>query len=182
MEKETQKPTKKDVKSHSKSSVNPVQTDAKTSQHVIRFTIIGIVLTLFNFILYSILANLIFKNDSLLWLASLIGTLTSTILAYILHSRITWKERPISKTAVYKFFTWNLILAFIFYPILTQLFSLLTPLYEFVYNIFQNMHIPFSYDFVLSTGSFVLASIITMMMNFLFYDQFVFGKKTKESE
>ena len=182
MEKETQKPTKKDVKSHSKSSVNPVQTDAKTSQHVIRFTIIGIVLTLFNFILYSVLANLIFKNDNLLWLASLIGTLVSTILAYILHSKITWKERPISKTAIYKFFLWNLALAFIFYPALTQLFSLITPLYEFAYNLFQNMQIPFSYDFVLSTGSFVLASTITMIINFLFYDKFVFGKKTKESE
>ena len=175
MEKASKKPTEK---SEEKPAKIPAKTDAKTSQHIVRYTIIGIFLTLFNFVLYSILANLIFKNDSLLWLASLIGTLASTILAYILHSRITWKERPISKTAIYKFFIWNLALAFIFYPILTQLFSLLTPLYEFAYNILQNMHLPISYELTLSTGAFVLASTITMILNFLFYDKFVFGKKT----
>lgn len=158
-------------------------TNAKTSQHVVRFIVVGIILTLFNFVLYSILANLIFKNDDLLWLSSLIGTLASTFLAYILHSKITWKERGITKTAIYKFFIWNLALAFIFYPVLTQLFSFVTPFYEFAYNVLQNMHIPISYDVTLSTGAFILATIVTMVLNFLFYDKFVFGEtKTKKED
>ena len=164
MEKESQKIAKKDI---------------KTSQRISVFVVIGIILTISNFVIYSILANLIFKNDSLLWLSSLIGTLASTILGYILHSKITWKERHITKASIYKFFIWNLALAFIFYPVLTQLFSLITPLYEFAYNLFQNMHIPFSYEFVLSTGAFILASTITMIINYLFYDNFVFGEKEK---
>lgn len=152
----------------------------KTSKRATRFFIIGVILTLINYALYAVLANLIFKNSNLLWLASLIGTFITTFIAYFLHSRITWKERIITKTAIYKFFTWNLILAFVIYPVLTQLFSLITPLYELAFNISNALHFPFSYEFILSTGAFVLASCITMILNYLFYDKFVFGKKEKK--
>lgn len=160
----------------------PEAEDVKTSQRATRFIIIGIILTLFNFLIYTILANLVFKNDNLLWLASLIGTLASTFLAYYLHSRITWKERNITKTAILKFFIWSLALSFIFYPALTQLFSLMMPIYEFAYSIIQNLHLPISYELTLSTGSFIFATIITMILNYLFYDTFVFGKNEPKKE
>jgi hypothetical protein len=44
------------------------------------------------------------------------------------------------------------------------------------------MHLPFDYDFVHSTGAFVLTSIVTMILNFLFYDKIVFGKKKEEEK
>ena len=150
--------------------------DAKTSQHAVRYVFVGITLTVFNYVLYTILANLIFRNSDLLWLSTLISTLATTILAYIMHSKITWKERHVTKSSIYKFFIWNLLLTFPIGPGLTQLFSLFNPLYEFVFNICQNLHIDFSYDFIQSTGAFVFTSITTMILNFLFYDKFVFGK------
>lgn len=158
--------------------------DPKTTVHATRYVFVGVFLTLFNYVLYAILSNLIINNNDLLWLSSLISTLITTIVAYILHSKITWKERNITKTSIYKFFIWNLLLTFPIGPGLTQFFSLFTPLYEFAYNICQNLHLDFSYEFVLSTGAFILTTAVTMIMNFLLYDKFVFGKpkKIKEKE
>lgn len=155
--------------------------NVKTSKHAIRYLIIGATLTLFNYGLYTILSNLIIKNNDLLWLSTFIATGATTILAYILHSKITWKERPISKTAIYKFFVWNIMLTVIIGPVLTQLFSFITPLYDFVFNILQAVHLPFSYNFTLTTGAFILTTIFVTILNFFFYDKFVFGQSTENS-
>lgn len=144
--------------------------------HATRYFFVGLGVTLFNYVLYSILANLIVRNNDLLWLSSLIGTVITTLVAYLLHSRITWKERQVTKTAIIKFFIWNACLAIAISPALTQLFSLLTPVYQLAYNIFAALHLPFSYEFTLSTGAFGFTCIVTMILNFLFYDRFVFGK------
>ena len=175
MEKETKETPKKDAKS----SENSSQKDVKSSKHAIRYLIIGTTLALFNYIFFTILSNLIIKNNDLLWLSSFIATAVTTVLAYILHSRITWKERPISKTAIYKFFVWNILMTVAINPILTQLFSYITPLYQFAYNITSSLHIPFSYEFILTTGAFVLTAIVTTIMNYFLYDRFVFGKSQK---
>ena len=156
-------------------------TDVKTSKHAIRYFIVGVSLVLFQFILYSIIAKIIGNND-FLWLSNFIASFATAILAYILHSKITWKEREIGKTAIYKFFIWNALLVFVINPGFTQLFSLFTPAYDLAYNIFQNLHIDFSYDFVQSTGAFVFTGVVTMIMNFLFYDKFVFGKSKKSKK
>ena len=162
------------------------QEDVKTSKHATRYLIIGTFLALFNYGLYTVLSNFIINNNDLIWLSSFIATAVTTVLAYILHSRITWKERPISKTAIYKFFIWNIMLTVAICPILTQLFSYITPLYDFAYNITSALHIPFTYEFVLTTGAFVLTTIITTLMNYFLYDRFVFGKskspKTQETK
>ena len=153
--------------------------DVKTSKHAIRYLVIGTTLALFNYVFYAILANLIINDNNLIWLSTFIATAATTILAYILHSKITWKERPISKTSIYKFFIWNIILTIAVGPILTQLFSFITPLYNFAFSIFQNLNIPFSYDFVLTTGAFILTTIVVTILNFFFYDKFVFGQPSK---
>jgi putative flippase GtrA len=155
--------------------------DVKTSKLAGRYLIIGIILTVFNYILYTILARII-NNNNILWVSTLISTTFTIFLAYILHSRITWKERDPGKLGVYKFFIWNIIIAVAISPFLTWVFSLITPLYEFAYNISSAIHLPFDYDFVQSTGAFVLTTIITMILNFLFYDKFVFGKKKEEEK
>lgn len=175
MEKETRKDTEKP-------SENSDLKDVKTSKHAVRYLIIGTTLALFNYITYTVLANLIIKNNDLIWLSTFIATALTTILAYILHSKITWKERPISKTAIYKFFIWNIMLTIAINPLLTQLFSYITPLYDFAFNITTSMHIPFTYNFILTTGAFMLTAIITTIMNFFLYDKFVFGKIKNNSK
>ena len=158
-------------------------TDVKTSKRAGRYAIVGILLTVFNYGLYAIIANLIIKNNDYLWLATLISTIITIFAAYFSHSRITWKERNITKTAIYKFFIWNLFFAFAVGPWLTQLFSLITPIYDLAFNICQAIHINFSFDFIQSTGAFAFTSLVVMILNYLFYDKFVFGKpKTVKKE
>lgn len=153
--------------------------ETKAFVHANRYLIIGIILSIFNYAFYTILANVIIKNNDLLWLSTLISTVATTILAYLLHSKITWKERDPGKTGIIKFFIWNFITAIIINPGLTQLFSLITPLYEIAFNISNSINLPFSYDFIQSTGAFILTAIITMILNFLFYDKFVFGNNRR---
>lgn len=158
----------------------PVQTDVKTSRHAVRYIIVGIIVTLFNYTLYTLLTNIIINNNDLIWLSAFIATAITTLVAYLLHSKITWKERTITKTAIYKFFIWNIMLTVLINPLFTQLFSLITPLYKLAFDIFQNLHIPFTYEFTLTTGAFALTSIVNMILNFFFYDKFVFGKTNKK--
>lgn len=171
-------PNKTEKSENNDKSEKPQST--KTSQHASRYLIIGIILTLFNYVVYAILANFIFNNENLLWLAIFISTALSTILAYVLHSKITWKERDPGKSGVYKFFIWNILATVLINPVLTQLFSYITPIYDLGFNVSNNLHLPFTYDFIQSTGAFILTTIITMIINFLFYDKFVFGKTKKE--
>lgn len=163
-------------------------TQSSTTQRVGKYTLVGISITLFNYTLYAILANLIINNNDLLWLSNLIATAVTVIVAYFAHSKITWKERNVTKHSIIRFFIWNAILTFPVGPALVQFFSLFAPLYEFAYNICYNLHIPFTYEFVLTTGAFILTSGVIMILNFLFYDRFVFGiaksstKKLKTSK
>lgn len=149
----------------------------KTSARIGKFTIIGIVLSLFNFCVYTFLARIIFNNNELLWFDSIISYALATILAYILHSKITWKERPVDKHGILMFFVWNGLTAFIISPLLTWLFGFIVPFYGFIFYLSQNIHLPFDYNFIESTTIFCLTSIITMVLNYLFYDKLVFGYK-----
>lgn len=182
MEKENKETSKKESKNPSekptkKTTENSIQKDVKTKEHATRYLFVGIGITLLNYILYTILSNIIINNNDFLWLSSFISTTISVIVAYIAHSKITWKERYVTKRSIARFFIWNIIVSVAIGPCITQLFSLITPLYEFAFSIFQSLNIPFSYEFTLTTGAFALTSIVTMTLNFLFYDKFVFGKK-----
>ena len=141
-----------------------------------KYIVIGVILTLFNFIIYTILAHLINNND-LLWLDTIISYILATFLAYILHSKSTWKERNPGQSGIIKFFLWNFITALLISPFLTWVFKFITPLYEFTHQISTSLHFPFDYDFVESTGIFCFVTLITMTLNYLFYDKIVFGKE-----
>ena len=187
MEKETKETAKKDTrktetKETNKESKNPNQKDVKTSEHALRYFFVGVGITLLNYILYTILSNVIINDNNLLWLSTFISTSITTVVAYIAHSKITWKERTVTKHSIIRFFIWNAMLAVAVGPWLTQLFSLITPLYDFAFSIFEALHIPFSYEFTLTTGAFILTSIVSMIINFLFYDKFVFGKNKRQQK
>lgn len=152
--------------------------ETKTTVRVGKFAIIGAILALFNFVVYTSLARLFFKDNSWLWLDSAISYAIAAILAYILHSKITWKERPVTKRGVVMFFVWNGVMVFVSLG-LTWLFGKITPLYEFAYNISSAIHLPFDYAFVESTGIFGLTTAVAMVLNYIFYDKLVFGDKNK---
>ena len=143
----------------------------------VKYVAVGLTITIFNFGVYTLLARVIFNNNDLLWLATLIGTGLAAILAFFLHSKITWKERPPKKSGVAMFFVWNGIMTFALGPFLTWFFRLFTPVYELAHNISSFLRFPFSYEFVESTGVFVFASLVVMVLNYMFYDKLVFGSR-----
>ena len=147
----------------------------KTTVRVGKFAVIGAILALFNFVIYTFLARVVLKTNELLWLDSIISYALATILAYILHSKITWKERHITRRGIIMFFFWNGLTAIAISPFFTWLFGFITPIYELAFNIFTNLHIPFDYNFVESTGIFCFTTAVTMVLNYLFYDKLVFG-------
>lgn len=157
------------------------ENEPKKSKNAIRFIFVGTAITLFNYGLYALLARIIDNND-LLWVSTMVSTFITTFVAYYLHSKITWKERRPGKYGIYNFFIWNLILTFAISPLVTYLFTLTTPLYDLAFNISTAIHLPFDYDFIESTCVFVLTSLVIMVINFIFYDRFIFGKSKKEKE
>lgn len=149
------------------------------ASRTIKFIIVGIILTLINFTIYTFLARIIMNSNELLWLDSLLSCFLTTFAAFLLHSKITWQERHPTEFGIIKFFLWNFLTALLISPFLTWFFKLITPLYESIFNLTSAIHLPFDYNFIESTGVFVFTTCITMVLNFLFYDKLVFGKKTE---
>ena len=150
---------------------------SKTTARASKYVVIGIILTIFSFSIYTFFARVIIKNNNLLWIANAIAYALATILAYILHSKITWQERPVTKHGILMFFVWNAITALFISPFFTWLFGFITPIYEFAYSISSALHLPFDYNFVESTGVFCFATLVTMIFNYLFYDKLIFGDR-----
>lgn len=170
-------------KPENKHSSNAVKQDS-TSFKVGNFLWIGIVLTVVDYAIYEILLFTIFQgNIAMVGPAATISALVATLVAYLLHSRITWRARDPGRFGVIKFFLWNGILALAIRPFLAWVMGLLTVIYDFAYGISEWLHLPFTHDFVTSTGVFVFITIITMIINYFVYDTLIFGKaKTATSK
>ena len=145
---------------------------------IFKFVGVGVACTIIDYALYSLLVMLFFNGDtSQAWLATIISGVVATFAAYELHSHITWKESDPGKFGIVKFFAWNALLVVAIRPALTFIFGLLTGFYQFAFMVSNGINLPFSYEFVESTGIFVLMTTVTMILNFLFYNRIVFGKK-----
>ncbi len=151
----------------------------KTKKRVIRYFFLGLLNTAIGYGVYEAFALTLFKDERL-WIATLISGVVSVFTGYFIHSHYTWKERKLGKEQAFRFLIWNIITAVAIKPVLTSIFELMNFLYKFAHSIFEAMHIPFSYDFVKSTGVFVLITAVIMVINFLVYDRFVFGKKKED--
>lgn len=144
---------------------------------IFKFVGVGITVTLIDYLVYSFVMMVLFGgNTDLVWLGSIISGIVGTIAAYILHSNITWRGRDPGKYGVLKFFGWNVLLVAAIRPLLTLFFGLLDGLYEFAFMITDGIGIPFTFEFVESTGIYVLMTVVIMVLNFLFYDRVVFGE------
>ena len=77
------------------------------------------------------------------------------------------------------FFIWNFITALCIGPFFTWLFHFNTPIHNFLYSLSFSMGFNFTYEFVESTTIFIFVTMITLTLNFLFYDRLVFGKEAE---
>ena len=141
-------------------------------QKVMKFAGVGIVCTLLDYLVYQMALNLIFQGN--LALSAVTSGVISTFAAYVMHNNITWKERDPGKYGVIKFFIWNGVTVFLLRPPLTWFFSLFGFLYGFVYWLTSWI---FTYDFVASTGVYLLMTTVTMVLNYTVYEKLVFAKE-----
>lgn len=141
-----------------------------------KYLIFGVLNTVINYGMYEALALLVFTADNQLWIATLISGFISIFVGYYLHSQFTWRDREVGKKQLAKFFVWNVVMNVAVRPLLTMFFGLFGFLYQFAFSICQTIGIGFSYEFVETTGNYVLMTAVVMVINFLVYDRFVFGK------
>ena len=143
-----------------------------------KYLVFGVLNTIIGYVVYETLALTVFRNEKLA-LASLVSGAVGILTGYYLHSRFTWRGREIGEKVLAKFFIWNVIVSLCLRPSLTTFFnsSMFNSLYTLAHNICNFIHLPFSYEFVASTGNFVMMMAVVMIVNFLIYDRFVFGKK-----
>lgn len=139
------------------------------------FAWVGIILTAIDYAICEALVLLFFKNASDTSVASLISGAVATVVAFFMHSRITWKDRKITTSNIIKFFVWNVVVFLMLRPLLMMGINYMV---EFVRSSFGWDGV--AYNFIASTGAFALSTLVTMVMNYLFYDKFVFNKEKKK--
>jgi len=153
----------------------------KSEQHAIKYAAVGIGITLFDFVVYTILVKLVFRTNDALEVSTAIATVLATILAYVLHSRITWRDRKPAKFGVAKFFLWNGIVAIGLKPFVAWVAGMWTGLYQFALVVSEWLKLPFSYGTIEYLGVYGIATLVIMVLNYFFYDKLVFGQKAAGS-
>lgn len=149
-------------------------------QRVLKFAGVGIAATLADYLCYQIVLHTFLQGN--LAAAAIFAGVIATFVAYLGHSQITWKTRDPGRWGIVKFFLWNAFVVILIRPILVWIFELLSFLYGFGYWLASSMHLPFSYEFVESTGVYVLMTAVTMVLNYIFYGRVVFGKEKEGGE
>lgn len=152
-------------------------------KRILKFAGVGIAATVVDYLIYTLLIMVLFGGDvAAAGISSILSGICSTFVAYVLHNNITWKERNPGKYGIIKFFVWNAFVVILVRPVLVAFFSLLTGLYEFAFMLIGWIPVFSSFDFVASTGIYVLMTIVTMTLNFIFYEKIVFGRSKEDGE
>ncbi len=164
---------------------NSSKTDdaAVSGKKVATFAVVGAALTVLDFLVYNIVLKMFYGGDANgIGVASVVSGVIAMVAAYFAHKNITWKARKPRKYGVAWFFGWNIFAVTIVRPIVTWIFGLVifNRLYEFAFSILSFFNMPFSYEFVNSTGVYVLMTGVIMVLNYLFYEKLVFGETKKK--
>lgn len=145
------------------------------------FFVFGVITTLIELVFYTITARIINNND-FLWISALVGGLIGTFFAFILNSKLIWKNSKITKREVTIFFVYNIGKTFTLKTFFTWIFGFLKPVYEFAFSISSSIGLPFDYEFVESTGIFAFTALVCMMITYFTYDKIVFKNKKDVSK
>ena len=151
------------------------------SARILRFFVVGVLLTLIDYIIYQVALEILFGGDNkMIWLATIISGVIATVIAYFMHKNITWKRKTVNKSHIVRFFVWNAIMALMLRPLIANFFGLFGGLYQLGTGILNWMGIGCTYDFVERNAIYVLMIAVAMTLNYLVYDRFVFGKRAEE--
>lgn len=150
---------------------------AGTGKHAVKYALVGVFVTLFDFVVCTVLTRLVFRTNDALGISTAIATVLATILAYVLHSRITWRDRKPAKFGVLNFFLWNGLVAVAIKPFVAWIVGMWTGLYQLALAVSEWLRLPFDYETIEYLGIYGIATLVIMVLNFFFYDKLVFGRK-----
>lgn len=154
----------------------------KSERHAVKYALVGVFITLFDFVVYTVLVKLVFRTNDALEISTAVATVLATILAYILHSRITWRDRKPAKFGVVKFFLWNGLVAVVLKPFTAWAVGMWTGLFQFALTVSEWLRLPFGYETIEYLGVYGIATLVIMILNYFFYDKLVFGSEKKAVE
>ena len=144
---------------------------------IFKYIGVGVTATVIDFGVYTLMMIIFQQDSNLRQVAQMIAGVFSTVSAYLMHSRITWKTRDPGRKGVAMFFLWNAMTVLVTRNFLFWVLGLCTGLYQFAYMF---LSWGFSYAFVESTGVYVLMTIVTMTLNYLVYDKLVFSSDSTD--
>lgn len=146
------------------------------SKRPLVFLGVGVFNTLTDFAFYTFLTSVVFRGHDQIALAGIVSGTFALLCAFLTHSFITWRGRHIGARTVLKFVGFTGFGMWVIRPALLAVFIKLSGVYTWAHHISQNLHLPFSYDFVANTGAFGFMVVIVLLYNYLTYDRFVFNK------
>lgn len=162
------------MKTSENEPITPGHVVAKSKRPLI-FLGVGMFNTLADFVFYSLLMLTVFRDGNIA-LAGIVSGTFALLCAFATHSLITWRGRHVGLGTMVRFVLFTGFGMWVLRPILLSLFANLTGLYRWVYGVSETLGLPFSYEFIASTGAFGFMVVIVLIYNYLTYDRFVFSK------
>ncbi len=148
-----------------------------TLERIFKYIGVGVTATVIDFAVYTLLMAIFQQEAGMRLVAQTAAGVVSTISAYFMHSRITWRAHDPGKRGVAMFFIWNALTVLVTRNLLFTVLGACTGIYQFAYTF---LSWGFSYEAVESTGVYILVTLVTMTLNYLVYDRLVFsGDKDK---
>jgi len=148
------------------------KTAIRTEKRIGIFAIVGVLNTIFDYILFMFLAML-FANE----VASVISATFAMFIAFLLHSKFTWRDRKTSRTGIIQFLIINIcvfwgIRTLIVWGLTNASTGWLEPLFRFAHWVLRFL----PYEFVVRTGIFAITTIITLTLTYILYNKIVFRR------
>jgi putative flippase GtrA len=145
----------------------------KTHKRVGIFALVGVANTIFDYILFMIFANFL-SNE----IASICSATFAMVVSFFLHKKFTWGDRETSRASIAQFL---IVTAFVMWGVRTVVIWGLTaastgfmePLYQFAHWVLRFL----SYDFVVKTGIFGIATLVTLTLNYFLYNKIIFRRE-----
>ncbi|MDR0979572.1 MAG: GtrA family protein [Candidatus Nomurabacteria bacterium] len=150
----------------------------KTHKRIGIFALVGIFNTLFDYILFMIFANFLGNV-----VASIVSATFAMIISFFLHKKYTWGDRKTSRASMLQFLVstatvmWG-VRPFAIWGLTAASTSFMAPLYGFAHFILSFL----SYEFVVRTGIFAIATLFTLTINYIIYNKFIFRQHKDPAE
>lgn len=148
----------------------------------ITFLGVGTLNTLCDFICYSILMYIIPQSAFKITLVAIISGTVALGVAYLTHSRVTWRERDKDKKSAMKFFIATGGGLWVLRPLLLNILLAIEGFYAFLYTVSHPI-LPFlDFEFVKNTSAFIIMTVIILFYNFIVYDKIVFKEESNHDK